>query len=197
MKSTLRRLRRRRVPKVFGIGLIKTGTTSLGEALSILGYNHTHQNRECLLREVSEARLRRVFRWVDRFDSFEDWPWPLIYKQLDRAYPASKFILTVRDNDRIWYESVCRHHRVFGPTFGRRLFFGRGSPIDSRDRYLRRYREHNSRVMEHFADRPDKLLTVCWERGDAWQELCDFLEAPVPDLDFPLLNTAQDRLLDK
>ena len=185
---------RRTAQKVFGIGILKTGTTSLGEALRLLGYRNTHENRDQLLKSLSKGSLRKTLRWADQYDSFEDWPWPLIYRELDRAYPASRFILTVRESEDRWYESICRHDEVVGPTLGRRLFFGAGSPAANREAYLSRYREHIDQVQAYFATRPEKLLTVCWENGDAWEGLCDFLGKAVPDASFPVLNTASERI---
>lgn len=43
--------------KIFGIGTLKTGTTSLGRALEILGFNHTHDNREYLLKQVQPRTM--------------------------------------------------------------------------------------------------------------------------------------------
>ncbi len=86
--------------KVFGIGLGKSGTTTLGRCLKVLRFNH-FEPAELPRRElVSDVRLRddfsRIKEVVERFDSFEDIPWPCVYKRLDQDYPNSKFILTVR-----------------------------------------------------------------------------------------------------
>jgi hypothetical protein len=35
------------------------------------------------------------------------------------------------------------------------------------------------------ADKPGRLLEVCWETGDGRKELCGFLRHPMPDLPFP------------
>ena len=37
-----------------------------------------------------------AYAMVDRFDAFEDNPWPVLYKELDARFPGSKFILTRR-----------------------------------------------------------------------------------------------------
>lgn len=48
--------------KIFGIGNLRTGTTSLGSALEILGYKHTHKNRETLLQYVKANELDKVYQ---------------------------------------------------------------------------------------------------------------------------------------
>ena len=179
-------------PKIFGIGTLRTGTTSLGSALEILGYNHTHKNREKLLRHVKENQLGRVYQWVDQHDSFEDWPWPLIYRELDARYPGSRFILTVRESEVDWLRSIVRYSEWIGPTRGREMFFGYGMPTGHESEYLARYREHNQQVRDHFRGRPDQLLQVCWGKGDGWEQLCNYLDLPIPDAPFPKRNVGTD-----
>ena len=180
--------------KVFGVGTLKTGTTSLGSALEMLGFRHTHDNRERLLKQIQAGNLESVFHWVDRHESFEDWPWPLIYRELDARYPDSRFILTTRANEDVWLKSMVRHAEKFGPTQGRRLFFGYKMPHKHEADYVARYRQHNQEVRDYFKGRPGKLLEVCWEKGHGWRELCSFLNMAAPDAPFPKVNTAVDRL---
>ena len=186
-------LMRGRSRKVFGIGLIKTGTTSLGKALELLGYDHTNENREYLLRCTQERHLRPVLHWVDNHDSFEDWPWPLLYEELDRHYPNSRFILTLRLDEERWLKSVKRHSEWVGPSLGRRLFFGHDTPDGHEGAYLDAYRRHVDNIRQHFAG-TGRLLEVCWERGDGWRELANFLGHPTPKVPFPQLNTAAARI---
>lgn len=178
--------------KIFGIGALKTGTTSLGAALSILGSNHTHKNREKLLRCVRAKDMDPVYEWVDRHDSFEDWPWPMIYRELDTQYPGSRFILTVRAHESDWLKSIVRFCERVGPTRGREMFFGHSMATGHEQEYLTRYREHAREVRAHFRGRPDQLLEVCWGGGDEWAKLCGFLDVPIPDVPFPKKNTASD-----
>lgn len=180
--------------KIFGVGTLKTGTTSLGSALEVLGFKHTHGNREYLLKQVQLGNLAKVFRWADRHESFEDWPWPLIYQELDARYPNSQFILTTRANENDWLKSIVRHSERFGPSLGRRLFFGYKMPQKHEAHYLERYHQHNQQVRDYFKDKPGKLLEVCWENGDTWTKLCSFLDVAVPDEPFPKVNTAANRI---
>ncbi len=184
----------RKKEKIFGVGNLKTGTTSLGSALEILGYKHTHEQRRELLSYVREKRLNLVYRWVDQYDSFEDWPYPLIYRHLDRQYPNSRFILTIRSSAEIWLNSMLRHAECFGPTFGREDFFGYAMPQGHESEYLAKYEAHNQEIDDYFRDRPNKLLKVCWDNGDGWPQLCSFLGKDVPDVPFPTINTAENRI---
>lgn len=189
-----RRRHRADAVKIFGIGTIKTGTTSLGVALKELGLQHTHERREFLLRAFADGDLETVYRWVDQHESFEDWPYPLMYRELDREYPNARFVLTRRTCAEVWLKSVLGHDDRVGPTVGRGLFFGAGSPTHHQDDYVRTYEAHLTAVRAHFADRPGKLLEVCWEEGDGWPELCSFLGVDQPSIEFPVMNSAANPL---
>ena len=56
--------------------------------------------------------------------------------------------------------------------------------------FVKRYNEHNENVTRYFADRPEDLLTVCFEtEADPWAPLCEFLErTAMPDVPFPWEN---------
>lgn len=169
---------------------MRTGTTSLGTALKTLGFRHTHARRNALLRQVKANKLDQVFAWAEQYDSFEDWPWPLIYEQLDARFPASRFILTVRSDEQAWLRSIVKFSRWVGPTPGREMFFGHAMPTGHEHEYLVRYRAHNQAVREHFRGRPGKLLEISWGAGDEWERLCEFLGTNVPDRPFPVRNTS-------
>src|SRR4030095_6669082 len=88
--------------KIFGIGLSKTGTTSLANALQILGYK-TRDNigvTNYVAGDLSSIDLDLV----GAFDALTDTPIPSFYRELDKRFPGSKFILTVRARDE-WLTS--------------------------------------------------------------------------------------------
>lgn len=171
--------------KIFCVGFHKTGTKSLSHALKILGFNVV-SIRHDLLKHILEKNFKRIFDEVDKFDAFEDNPWPLIYKELDKHYPNSKFILTIRDNYK-WINSVVKY---FGEneTNMRKYIYGIGHPLGNEEIYLKKYIKHNEEVMDYFRNRTDDLLIVNWENGDGWNELCDFLKIPTPNFPFPHIN---------
>lgn len=176
--------------KVFCIGFHKTGTTSLAVALEALGYRVTGPNG---VRNpgIADNVLSMAFRLVRKFDAFQDNPWPIIYKELDRKYPGSKFILTVRDT-RSWMDSQIKHfgHRE---TEMRKWIYGVGCPQGNEEIYARRYDEHNRDVLRYFEGRPGDLLVLDLAQGDGWEKLCPFLGKPIPGSPFPHANKAADR----
>lgn len=179
------------MPKVFCIGFHKTGTTSLHEALAMLGY------RVCSVRKDLVGPLLRgeagpIEAVLQQYDAFEDNPWPLLYRVLDEAVPGARFILTVRDVDA-WYDSALSH---FGArvTPMRQLIYGRdhGAPLGKEQVYKERFERHYADVRAHFAGRDD-LLELDLARGEGWDALCGFLGHPVPDVPFPHANHRGDR----
>lgn len=181
--------------KVFGIGFHKTGTSSLGEALRILGFGPVADHTPELLPYIREGSWETVKEYCGRFSSFEDNPWPLIYKELDRMFPGSKFVLTTRPEDD-WIRSVVKH---FGGsvTEMRKWIYGdaHGAPRGSEGIYLDRYRRHNLEVVEYFSQRPDDLILMKMSEGDGWEPLCQGLRCSVPREPFPHANRAAQRTL--
>lgn len=181
-------------PKVFCIGFQKTGTTSLYAALEQLGY----KTAAVIGRDWSAERLAAdgaaaCIKAAREFDAAQDMPWPIFFRELDAAYPGSRFILTVRDPEK-WFASIEGH---FGANEGemQAFVYGRGAaaPAGNKARYLETLRQHEAAVRAHFADRPNDLLVMNLEAGEGWAELCAFLGAPVPADPFPTRNKASDR----
>jgi hypothetical protein len=181
-------------PKIFGIGLNKTGTTTLGLCGQILGLRCTSSDKELTEDVVLRNDFSRVWEVVDRFDLFEDWPWPLIYKELDRFFPGSKFILTTRLDEWKWLESLKKHSMRTHPTHHlRKLAYGFHYPHRHQEAHLDRYRRHNEEVRSYFKDRAEDFLEVCWERGDGFPQLCNFLRLPIPEVPMPHANRGADQ----
>lgn len=173
--------------KIFGIGLNKTGTKTLGECLKFLGCNHLNYNELACSLWV-EGDLNGLQEIASAYDSFEDWPWGLVYAAMDQAFPGSRFILTTRISAEAWYESLCHHARKVGPTRIRKAAYGHYMPQGHKDEHIAFYERHNASVRAHFAGRPGALLEVCWERGDGWEQLCPFLGKEVPSRPFFCVN---------
>jgi hypothetical protein len=180
--------------KVFGIGLNKTGTTTLGKALEILGFQDHVSCRSDLVKVWSKGGdLSPVFQVADQSNNFEDWPWPLVYRELYERYDEARFILTLRDSAETWHRSLCKHARRKGPSENRKLIYGHYMPHDFKEADISFYNQHNESVRTFFAKNgPEKLLEVCWENGDGWEALCSFLEVEVPAQPFPRLNQARE-----
>jgi hypothetical protein len=175
--------------KVFCVGLNKTGTSTLGRALEHLGARHLGWSEEGtrLIQIWAEGYMEILFEVAHRYDVIEDLPWPLMYQELDEHFPNAKFVLTRRTSPEIWFGSYLAH--VGSRWYGVKLVFGHAHPLDDPDGHMAFYECHNGAVRDYFADRPHKLLEVCWEEGSGWPEICDFLEIEDrPQMPFPHVN---------
>ena len=172
-------------PKVFGVGIAKSGTKTLGRCFRELGYRNCSIRDDLVPAAVGDPDA--VITATGEFDSFEDFPWFWFYERLAARYPDARFILTRRRDDDTWRRSFHNHMRTIPPErieLGRQLAerFLPGVPIDDL------HRVHNERVRGFFADTPGRLLEVCWEETPSWDPLCAFLGQPVPDAPFPHEN---------
>ncbi|WP_201220776.1 sulfotransferase family protein [Halochromatium roseum] len=177
--------------KIFGIGWAKTGTTTLGKCFQILGFDHQSQNLE-LVKDVGKGDLSRIIALAENKDTFEDWPWIIVYKQLDEAFPGSQFVLTKRKSEK-WirsYKNMLNKQSDASEEVNeiRRTLYGLPFPNVSESQLIERYEKHNSEVERYFHNRPGDLLVVDWEEGSGWNELCNFLGKDIPSDPFPHAN---------
>lgn len=177
--------------KVFGIGLNKTGTSSLKRALVTLGYNHCTMRGQ-MTHKFFNNSFGQIFKTVEDFDSFEDWPWPLMYRQVFEKYgETARYVLTRRSSAQAWLESLKAHTLVTNPHNNpRKRVFGFDYPHGAEASHIAFYENHLAEVRKFFADQNagHVLCEVCWEEGDGWQEICDFLKEPLPNAPFPHAN---------
>ena len=184
--------------KIFGVGLNKTGTTTLRQCGKMLGYRCTNYDRRLLEDYILRNDFTLIKERVNQFDLFQDWPWPLIYKELDDIFPGSKFILTVRKSASVWLESLKKHSMRTHPTkHCRKLAYGYNYPHKHEQHFISFYRNHNNKVRTHFKDRDRDFIELCWENGDGFEQLCNFLRCAIPNTPFPHTNIGLNQNVDK
>jgi hypothetical protein len=178
---------------VFCIGLNKTGTVSLHEALTILGYRSLHWGGRATHMAVMRAvrRGEPVLTYLDdTYDAFSDiGSLTHNFDLADRQYPDSKFILSVRDLEP-WLDSRRRHVEKNQAMRARGEYDGGFLDVDL-EGWEQEYVEHHERVRAYFACRPADLLEVDITAGAGWEPLCDFLGRPIPAVPFPWGNRYQ------
>ncbi len=193
--------------KIIGVGMGRTGTTSIQRALTNFGY-HAY-NTEAMIKHKHFAAWINLFKgetdepdWSTLFAGYDatlSWPACFFYKELMTVYPEAKFILTTRDPES-WVDSFLHSWQVL---VGLRTFhfiprvramtefmndglqkhvFG-GEP--NRERMIAVFERHNRAVQEEI---PAKRLLI-YEVQQGWEPLCTFLNQPMPDIPFPYENT--------
>jgi tetratricopeptide (TPR) repeat protein len=183
--------------KVFGIGLSRTGTTSLASALSIIGIDAAHWTNPLTHQLLSDVDYFMFGAATDCCVSAE-------MEKLYYQYPNARFVLTTRPLEP-WLRSFRDHHERHswaGDIEGLRAVFDRADCAHKFEHaalefglYLNAesladsYRAFDARVRHFFSDKPEhKLFTLDLFAGQGWQELCAFLGRPIPDAPFPKLN---------
>lgn len=171
--------------KIFGIGLSKTGTTSLHVALETLGYTSVH--------------YPVVWEEFEQYDAASDITVAYRFEKLDRLYPNSKFILTLRDLNK-WLES-CEKFFVhqfnaenYPPKVGKfyleQIRKTYGTVTYDPAVFAQAYQKHIQYVQNYFVQRPQDLLIMNIPNGDGWEKLCPFLGFSIPDQPFVRQNIA-------
>jgi len=172
---------------IIGVGFQKTGTSSLREALKVLDFRVKDTTKRALI-PILKKDYQSILRMLKNYDAVEDTPWYMIYKELDKLIPNSKFILTIRDEES-WYLSVKKHIGDLRSAnhewiYGR----GKGLPKDNKKNTIKVYNKHNKKVMEYFENRPKDLLVLDFTKGDGWEKICPFLNKEIPKTPFPHYN---------
>ena len=127
--------------KIIGVGFQKTGTSTLREALKILGFK-VCDTKPSLLIPILKGNIKKVLKVADSYDALEDNPWPLIYKDLDQHLPGSKFILTIRD-EQSWFKSVSNHIKDISSPIHEWIYgYGNGIPRKNKENALKVYNDH-------------------------------------------------------
>jgi len=192
--------------QVIGVGLGRTGTLSLRDALVRLGFgpcdhmveNFEHQERFALWTEALHRKeAGEPIDWrplLTGFQAIVDWPGAYFWRELTVAHPEAKVILTVRDPER-WYDSISATIFPFldkldeeggpvlpGEVIRSHTFAGQ---FNDRAHCQAVFAAHNRAVQETIA--PDRLLVFDVKEG--WAPLCAILGVPVPDGEpFPHAN---------
>lgn len=176
--------------KIFGIGFGKTGTTSLTNAVRILGIGPVAHGIKYIdeLREVKfAADIFIAARW----------------QFLAYAYPKAKFILTDRDTNS-WLASTRRHYestrrrsmegtptkwglKIPLRTAESRWLVYKTTTFDP-EKFRVAMNAHRLTTHIFFECQPERFLCMNIVQGDGWEKLCPFLDVPIPDAPFPHKN---------
>ncbi len=159
--------------KVFQIGFSKCATTTIAEFFIDNGVATIHHdfghlaasiyNNAQAKQPLISPQYANYYVFTDMERMYEDPPIniPLTYfKELDKQYPGSKFILNTRDK-QAWLKSRANHHvgSQKGPTLielnAKILNL---SPNEVLSIWSQEWDEHHIAVIEYFKDRPNDLL---------------------------------------
>lgn len=180
--------------KIIGAGYPRTGTSSLCEALRILGFNAIHHEPQRL--ELSCLNRSSFLDAYCDVEAVTDAPACFFWREIMAAYPDAKVILTIR-RESDWWESIKWHVRnVYGLPDEQHvrdamqlhgLLFG--TPFLNEYLWRRAYHRHNHSVANQMQMTGRFMLFPLCAPGrdeEKWLRLCNFMGIPdLPDEPFP------------
>jgi hypothetical protein len=195
--------------KVFGIGLSKTGTTSLNSALNMLDIKSIH----CPLDDVTYSELISAnynLSLMKQYTAITDIVASPFYREFDKLFPNSLFILTIRNKDDwlnsmkthieqnllngLWLDYINSKEKPISYNvnkFAKMCSFlhavNYGCLTFSKDKLLNAYDAHFENVLNYF-DGTKKLLVIDICSGEGWEKLCPFLQKDKLEINFPHEN---------
>jgi len=178
---------------VINIGYSNAGTSSLNEALTLLGYSSIHDAWDIYKEDNSlwlQDRLepfydnlsndRNIFYgFISRYNAFTAAPTTdsSILESIIEQYPKAHYICTKR-NHRERYKSVSKRTKLQN---GRRIrYYDWIIEQKEADVYI-------DNVLKKNLDLKVLEFNIC-DGGDGWKELCTFLNEEIPKVNFPHLN---------
>ena len=193
------KIRWRGKKRIFCLSFQKTGTSSVGAALSKLGYpvagyaisKDRNWIGKYLERGLEGIASDPVFQ---SFQCFQDTPWwaPGIAEACAIKFPDALFVLMERDPED-WLRSIISHNN--GRSLESRAFHYKAYKLERAgvdfsemptrpllefgEHYKSVYSDRHIQIRRFFAgSRSDRLFYARLEDPDKWRHLCDFLGEP-------------------
>lgn len=211
--------------KIICAGFQKTGTKSLSRALEKLNYKvydagetYTFMRKTWMDFFKGKIRIEDVCQKYDdlEVDVVVDGPANYFWEEMANYWPKAKIILTIRDNEDKWYQSLLQFYHGTVKWCGKLAYLGVISPYGlMTERYLTMpyhrlvfgstnfhplVQDFNNKNNETIYKRkyrehnsyvqnqadPKRLLVMNVKEG--WKPLCQFINHPVPKESFPFRN---------
>ncbi|KAJ4045914.1 hypothetical protein NW758_006106 [Fusarium oxysporum] len=216
--------------KVLCLGLPRTGTASMAEALTVLGYKDVFHGLKILddkeawknLERATDASFPNLPTYTGKPFTRQQWDeiWgeceattdvaSIYAPRLIETYPNAKVILVIRDFEP-WFKSVDESvlKQLWNPIaefsikFVEPLLGSRAGPAarkqmlglfqaetveEARNNSRETYDRHH-RVIREMVPKGQLLE---YRMGQGWELICEFLDKPVPEKEFPWVNEAAE-----
>ena len=176
--------------KVFQIGFSKCGTSTIASFFNTNGVPTVHHDYGRLAISIYEnardgmplisPQYESYAVFTDMEKMYDDPPLNIgmiLFKDLDRQYPGSKFILNTRDK-QAWLKSRSLHpvgKKDKTTLLEKNAQILKITQEEVLAKWSREWDEHHKAVIEYFKDRPNDLLVFNIEQ-DSPKKLTDFLK---------------------
>ena len=195
---------------IIGAGFGRTGTLSLKFALEVIGQGPCYHMMEVGKNSGHQeqwlaAQRGHTVDWSALFANYPaavDWPSCNFWQSQLQAFPEAKVILSYRDG-AAWHRSVMNtiypmsmaglesddpvragHAAMATELIWDGVFGGR---VADAGYAISVFEAHNQSVI----DAVPAAQLLSYQPGDGWEPLCRFLDVPVPDQDYPSVNSTE------
>jgi hypothetical protein len=197
--------------KIICLGQPKTGTKTLKQIFVQLG-KKASGDPLCFLRNNSDYttvndipidtnnffnNISYLQKNLEMFDFFHDVPYSFNYELIDKQYPDSKYILTIRDEED-WFKSLINYQHIPNMSSCSLLNVIYHHEIimeEHKNEVIELYRKYNNDVITYFKDVPEKLLIInlcdkTKNNTEIIQKITDFTKLVIPmNFVFPHVNS--------
>ena len=204
--------------EVIGAGMGRTGTMTMKLALEELGFAPCHHMLSIFAHPEKYHHLETLSNNLDDegalvglfggYKAVVDHPGCVFYEKFMKIHPNAKVILTIRDSPDAWQKSaqdtIFELNKPMNWVKRQILMLARPAHIKVMERLCTEMHGHNpfdpetdltqiykdwyARVTETVPS--ERLLIFNVKEG--WRPLCEFLGVPIPEKDFPKVNSTKE-----
>jgi hypothetical protein len=200
----------------------KTGTTTIGAALVMMGYSDRDHSFHRNLNRGYKQQIDKANKLAMRYDSFSAFkskegketielmqgllPHAVGYKIFGDVpfghlrihpfvkklvMPNAKFIWIDREQE-VWLDSARKWHLSLPLIYPDADKKWAANPEKEKQKLIR-LRDNGFREFRKLQKEfPGDCLVMSLETDAKWQPLCEFLDLPAPEIDFPVLNKSRN-----
>jgi hypothetical protein len=192
------------LPKIICVGQPKTGTKTLAEIFTLLGIKVSSNPNIYKINNIEYSEVNSIpidtnnffnnisylQKNLEIFDFFHDIPYSFNYELIDKQYPDSKFILTIRDEND-WFKSLINYQHIpnMSSCYLLNVMYHHEIILNEhKEDVIDLYQKYNNDVITYFKNTPEKLLIInlCDKNKnknetDIIQKICQFTNLKTPN----------------
>ena len=184
--------------KVFCIGRNKTGTTSFQKWMNNVKLNVCPQPLgEEALAKWGQGDFSDLVKYSEKYQGFQDLCWNLdgVPQLMYSLYPDAYFVLTVRESEDVWYDSLIRYMNKtkpktmagLGRTKRHKLIYG--CEIENAEQTKNHYLKYNQTMIDFFTEKQANFMVLEIPSDNIPERLSQFTGLPIAH--FPHANKSR------
>ena len=186
--------------KYICIGQPKTGTKTIAKIFNLLNFKVNNNplcfddNEDFIMLDnnisyYTNDSILKCHNNIETFEAFHDYPYSFNYEYINNNFSDSKFILTIRDNDK-WFNSLINYQHIPNSTnknLLKKLYGYNIVSLENKTDVISKYNEYNTNIIKYFDDKPCKLIILDLTKDNIKNKLNDFLKINI-DFEIPHEN---------